>query len=487
MTIRALRLGGWKHPVLREDDLHAVHAATLRVLERTGVDVGSAPIRSALAAAGAIVRGDGIRVRFPPDLVEAALRVAPRTLLLAGRDPGLDLALDGDHGFLSVDGSAAEILDPDTGRRRPSTGRDLERVTRLADVLPEIGFLWQGVEAGDVPAPVRPLHELRIQLRSSSKHVQLMTAVTPLAAEGAVAMAAAVAGGEDALRARPLLSSFQVCLSPLTFAGEALEAALCYARAGVPAGFVVMPIACATGPATPAGIVVQSNAELLAGIAIVETLVPGAPTFYGACPTVLDLRSVSVACGGPEDVLFQAALGQLGDWYGLPTSIGTFATGAKAPDWQAGFENAISGMASLLGGADMLSGAGLLHAARTFSLEEMVLDAEMFGALCRVSEGLAVGPEALAVDVIDAVGPGGNYLAERHTVAHMRSLWRPTVYDRRTWEDWEAAGRPAPPERAGERVRELLATHEPAPLPDGVPDELDAIVAAFTAWTVAAS
>src|SRR5450759_4449588 len=107
--------------------------------------------------------------------------------------------------------------------RRASTAADLALVTRLADALPEIAFLWQGVEAGDAPAPVRPLHELRVQLANSRKHVQLMTAVTPLAARGAVAMARAVAGGAEALRARPILSSFQVSLSPLQFEGDALE------------------------------------------------------------------------------------------------------------------------------------------------------------------------------------------------------------------------------------------------------------------------
>ena len=364
---------------LTPDALAAVQGASLRVLAETGVVVGSPSVRARLAAAGARVDGD--RVRFPAAFVESAVALAPRGYLLAARDPACDLALDGRHGYLSVDGSAAEMLDPETDVRRASTAADLALVTRLADALPEIAFLWQGVEAGDAPAPVRPLHELRVQLANSRKHVQLMTAVTPLAARGAVAMARAVAGGAEALRARPILSSFQVSLSPLRFEGDALEAALVYAEAGVPAGFVVMPIACATAPATLAGVLVQSNAEVLAGIAILEMLVPGAPTFYGACSTTLDLRTALVACGGPEDLLFQAALAQLARSNGLPSSIGTFATGAKRADWQAGVENGLSGLVSLLAGAEMLSGAGLLHAARVFALDQMVLDAEIFGLL----------------------------------------------------------------------------------------------------------
>jgi trimethylamine--corrinoid protein Co-methyltransferase len=477
VTVRGLRLDGWRHPVLDENGIASVHAATLEVLSRTGVVVRSASVRRELRRVGAVVGDDNGRVRLPADLVDAALAAAPHSYTLAARHPELDLPLDGARGWLSVDGSAAELLDLDSGRRRPSTLADLELVTRLADALPEIGFLWQGVEAGDVPVPVRPLHELRVQLSCSTKHVQLMTAVTPFAAEAAVAMAAAVVGGAGALRERPILSAFQTCNSPLTYDGAAMEAAIVYARAGVPSGFVVMPLACATAPASPAGVLVQSNAEILAGVTILESLVPGAPTFYGACPTVMDLRSGLALCGGPEDVLFQAALAQLGRHYGLPTSIGTFATGARRSDWQAGFENAMSGMASLLGGADMLSGAGLLNGAQTFSLEQLLLDAEMFSAICRFAEGIAIDPDSLATEVIAEVGPGGHFLAERHTVTHMRKLWRATLYDRSPWEEWEAAGSPGAPDRARVRLRSLLEEHHPEALPAATLAELDEIVA----------
>ncbi len=476
--VRALPLGEPSFRPLTDEGLARLHGASLRILDETGVAVGSASVRARLASAGA--RVDGERVQLPASLIEAALGAAPRSYTLAAREPAWDLPLDGRHGYLSVDGSAAEILDLETGARRSSTEADLAEVTRLADALPEISFLWQGVEAGDRPIPVRPLHELRTQLVNSGKHVQLMTAVTPLAARGAVEMARAVAGGAAALRARPILSSFQVSLSPLTFEGDALEAALVYADAGVPAGFVVMAIGCATAPATPAGVLAQTNAEVLAGVTIVQALAPGAPTFYGACSTTMDLRTGLVACGGPEDLLYQAAFAQMARHYRLPVSVGTFAPGAKAPDWQAGLENGLSGFVSLLSGADMLSGAGLLYAARVFALEEMVLDAEIFGLLRHLAAGIAVDDETLAVDVIGDVGPGGNFLAEDHTVAHMRALWQPRLFDRGTWEAWEAGGRQGPRDRARERARSLLASHVPPPLPTGMEGELDAIVAAFS-------
>lgn len=183
--VRALPI---RDPILRPlapDGLARLHAASLRILEETGVAVTSAMIRERLAAAGALVDGD--RVRLPALLVEAALAAAPSTYTLGARDPAWDLPLDGAHGYLSVDGSAAEILDLETGERRASTEADLAQVTRLADALPEIAFLWQGAEAGDRPVPVRPLHELRTQIanRKGKKKSPAKSLSLPVRGDGA--------------------------------------------------------------------------------------------------------------------------------------------------------------------------------------------------------------------------------------------------------------------------------------------------------------
>ncbi|OGN80671.1 MAG: hypothetical protein A2X23_07360 [Chloroflexi bacterium GWC2_73_18] len=466
--------------ILSEEALAKVHAETLTVLERVGVNVRSPHFVEALAREGAVVDRAAQRVRFPPEMVEAAVRRAPRSFSLAARDPALDLPLDGRQGWLSIDGCASEVVDLETGERRPSTRDDLARATRLADALPEIAFVWQPCAARDVPVPVQPLHELRTQFAGTSKHIQLMTAVTGDAARGSVEMARLVAGGDEALRGRPIVSSFQCSISPLVWDEGPLEAAIVFAEAGIPAGFVTMPLTAATAPATPAGALVLTNAEVLSGIVILETLVPGAPTFYGSYTTVMDLRSGGAACGaGPEDLFYQMATAQLARHYGVPSNIGTFASGSKAPDWQAGLENGLSGMASYLGGADMLSGAGLLYSGRVYSLVEMMLETEIFGLIRHLVAGVRFGPDDLAGPVIEAVGPGGHFLAQRHTLAHMRELWMPRSFDRRSWEEWEADGRPEPADRARERVRAILAEHRPAPLEPGLEPELDAVIAAY--------
>ena len=464
---------------LTPEALEAVHDQTLTVLEKVGVGVGGEAMCRALAEAGAEVDLAAKRVRFRRKMVEEALDRAPGTYTLAARIPDFDLAIDGQHSYLAVDGCAAEILDHETGQRRPSTKKDLGTAMRLADALPEIGVLWQPMSARDVPRESQSLHELHAQFTNSGKHIQMMTAVTPEVARGVVEIARIVAGGSEALRQRPIISAFECSLSPLMYEDGALEAAQVYAEAGVPCGFVVMPISCATGPATAAGTLVQSNAEILAGITALQALVPGAETFYGCCATVMDLRSGAAACGGPEDLYLQMASAQLARHYGVPSSIGTFATGSKIPDWQAGLENGLSGFASVLAGADLMCGAGLLFGARVYSLAEMVLDAEIFNLLHYLTDTSAMSLSDSIAQVIESVGPGGHYLSDKHTLENMRRQWMPRLFDRLSWEDWESAGKPGPQALANERVQSLLSTHEPPPLDDGVEDEILRIIDAF--------
>jgi trimethylamine--corrinoid protein Co-methyltransferase len=291
---------------------------------------------------------------------------------------------------------------------------------------------------------------MHAQLTNTSKHIQQMTAIDPDNARGIVEMARIVAGGEQALRDRPILSALQCTLSPLTIDGEPLEAALVYAEAGVPCGWISMPLMTATAPTTPAGTTVITNAELLGAMTAVQLLAPGAPTFYGVCTSTMDLNSGSIACGfGPEEQFFSYACGQLARRYGVPSQLGAFGTGAKTQDWQAGAQNMLSAFVSYLAGGDMLCASGTIYAGRVFAFETVILDSELVDIIRFMNEGMSVTDEDLAVDVIDEVGPGGHFLAHPHTIANMRRGWLPRYFDRGTWE--EEAGRISPRDRAHER------------------------------------
>ena len=447
-------------------EIRAIHDASLRIMERTGLVMPlSRERREQAADLGLRVDAEGRRIRFPPEIVEAALRRAPRSYALCARKPENDILLDGRSGYLSLDGCGTDVVDLETGEVRPSSLADLEAAVRVADALPEISFLWPIISARDCPPELQPLYELQAMLTQSSKHAQAMTVVDAWNAQATVEIAAGVAGGRKALRDRPIISNFQCSFSPLSFEQSALEAVFVFAEAGIPTGFVVMPIGCGTAPATPAGIAALANAEVLAGITLLELFYPGAPTFYGSCATMMELHLGGVTCGGPEDLLLQAAGCQLARFYGIPSSIGTFATGAKTGDWHAGVENALSGAVSLLCGADMMSGAGLLNAARLFSFEQLVMDCEIFDLIGATVRGISVSPDTLAEDVIQAVGPRGHFLTASHTRAHLRDIWQPKIMERLSWDDWVKKGRPGAGDRARERARHLLASHRPEPLP----------------------
>ena len=465
--------------LLSPEAVERVHDQTLHILDQVGIQIDSKQVRKRLGDVGARVDDGTKRVQFPSQLVEDTLALAPRSFVMSARAPGADLVVDGTQGYLTSDGCAANVIDLETGVRRPSTKHDLGQISKLADALPEIGFLWQSVAARDVPAHVESMHELHVQFANTGKHIQMMTAVTAQAAQGVVDIARIVAGGADQLRKHPVLSAFQCRVSPLRYEEGALEAAVVYGEAGVPCGFVVMPITCASSPATPGGTLVQANAEILAGIVTLESLVPGTPTFYGCCATVMDHFSGAAACGGPEDLFYQMASAQLAHFYGVPASIGTFATGAKTANWQAGLENGISGLASALSGAEMFCGAGLLHGASVFSFEQMLLDAETFRLLSHLFTVPSQVPEDSFLPVLEKVGPGGHFLEERHTLQHMRNLWLPRFFDRRSWEEWEAEGKPGPRQEAHGRVGSILDSHQPPMLDDKMDAEIGKIIQSY--------
>lgn len=464
--------------LLSEGDVEQIREKTLAILERVGIGIDSESVLDALGEAGARVDHEAGRVRFPPAMVEEALSQVPRSFVMAARDPACDMAIDGSAGYLSLDGTPAHILDLETGTKRVPTTADYKESMYLADAIPEISYTWPPFAISDVPARLQPLQQAYFQMVCCTKHAQPNEVITPEDARATIEMAWMIVGGEAELRRRPIISSYQCSISPLAYDGAAVEAALEFARAGVPAGFVSMAVATAAAPTTLAGHLLSVNAEIVGGIVVLETLVPGAPTFYGPYQAFMDLMSGDLqAAWGGEDVLFKLAAAQLARSYGLPINIMAYGTGAKAADWQAGVQQALSLMGiCVAGNAELIASAGSLYGSRVFSFEQLVLDAELFGLVCKMMEGFSVTEEDLALPVIEEVGPGGHFLAHAHTLAHMREQWVPGTFGRESWEEWEAGGRLEPRDRARERVRAILAEYRPEPLDEDLDRELLAVL-----------
>jgi trimethylamine--corrinoid protein Co-methyltransferase len=457
--------------------LDTIHYATLEVLEKTGVIVESDEALKILEEAGCTVDYRKHLALIPPYLVKEALMRKPKNVTLSARNPKNDIRLDGRHSFLCTDGSGMYTIDPKTGERRASTKEDLSMSAKIADYLDVIGVYWPMITSQDVPAHVRVLHDLEASLANTEKHVMFETTITPDEARFQIEMAALVAGGKDELKKRPVVSSCHCSISPLKHAKGPTEAAIEFAKAGVPVYFLPMPQAGATGPMTLAGSTVVSNAESLSGLVIVQMVAPGAPMLYSSEGSNFDMKTLRWCAGSPECGLLTAVSNELAEYYEMPSTSAGFTTDAKMPGAQACYEKAVTGALPVFAGYDIVGGLGLLDACTVFTPEQIIIDAEIGRMLHRLAQGIEVNDETLALDLIHKIGPGGNYLASKHTLKHLeKAHYMPEISDRRSYETWKKAGSKTVVEVAREKAKEILEKHQPTPLEKDIQKEIGQIL-----------
>jgi len=476
-TIKSITNPKLRLEILTPQEVKRIHDATLHIIANVGVRFPSKRALEIWESHGASVDHDKMIVKARPALIEEALKTCPPVYTLAARDPAQDLPLDGNHVYVGTDGCGVEVLDIQNGQRRTSRLQDVADIARLADATEEIAFHWVPVSAQDMPPETRGLHEIKAIWENSTKHVQTESIYNVHEARAAIEMAIAIAGSKEALRQRPVLSLMECSAPPLAHDAGSLEAALLAAEYGIPTGFMTMAACLTTGPATMAGTLAVGNAEVIAATALLQLAFPGAPVFYAAAQTASDLRSGAYTGGGPEDFLFGAATNVLSDFYNIPLSMGSFATGAKEPNWQAGLENSLSTFMASIVMSDMLLGVGFLHGSRIWSYAEMMMDCEIFSIIHKMMQGIVVDDETLALDIIAAVGPGGNFLSQKHTLKHMRDVFLPQFMDRRPYNEWEEKKDEAR-DWALAKARKILATHQPNPLDPNLSAELAKIIAA---------
>jgi trimethylamine---corrinoid protein Co-methyltransferase len=439
--------------ILSQADLEQLDAAALAVLGDVGVSIPSARARAELLAQGAEAEGDMVRV--PPALVRRLVSLAPSRLTLGARAAAP--LVTGSRSLLTTDGCCVEIYDLESGEKRGTTAEDVATISRVVDGMPELDFCWPAVSAQDRPAEVRGLHELYLTIANTGKHVQTVTVVEPDLAEAAVAMASAVAGSPEALRSAPPVSALLGTVTPLGNDEGTLEAGLVFAEAGVPVGFVTMPMGGSTTPITMAGSLVVGIAEALAAVCVVQAAFPGAPVFICFIPSVMDLKTGDFTGGAPEDTVMGAAVADVGAFYGLPTQCGINSSGAKEPGWQSALDDSTTTFLSLAAGVDMLTGVGMVSGGRIFSYEEMALAADTASQ----ARSIAAGIDLSGLDRPAGLrGPGSDRSQDLGPA--------PSLIDDQPHRYWAAAGRQTAVDRAHERIARLAAGHVPPPLDQGV-------------------
>jgi trimethylamine--corrinoid protein Co-methyltransferase len=463
--------------VLSKDDLGRIHQGALLELERVGVKIGTTRGRRLLAEAGAQVDESTQVAKFPASLVDEAIARTAKHIVLCGRSRSQDADLDLEHVHICNDGNGPLAIDFDTGERRPSTSEDLARSARVSNALDNLHVFWPMVTSQDVPAPIRTYVDLKVSFQNTDKHVQFATAVTPESARHLTRMAAAVAGGPDQLRKRPIISSVHTSIAPLQHDGGNMDSAFAFGEAGVPVALFTMPGPGTSGPVTLAGSIVVATMEFLSGLVLCQLANPGSPVIWGVGIAPLDMRTTTRAGGSPEHGLTGAAVTQIAHAYGVPSLCGGFDATASVPGTQATLEQFASGLSLVLGGADLICGTGLLEDARTLWLEQLVIDDEMVSMIRRIADGIVVDEEHLALEVIERVGIGGMFLGQRHTMDHLRQEhFIPKLVDRRSHDLWAADGRKSMEDRARAKVVEALARAVPNPLPPSLVKELDTII-----------
>lgn len=469
-------LQGGRYKPLTDEEVQRIHNAALTVLEQTGVEVVESECRQIFARAGATVDPARNRVFIPRQMVEAALKLANRHVVLYSRDGRTDLDLRSRRVHLGTGGAAVLVLDLETGRARQSRLRDLFDIGRLVDTLENIHFYLRPAVARDVDNEAIDINTFYACLSATGKHV-MGGCYFPRKVADVLKLGSLLAGGQEAFLARPFLSfNLGWVVSPLRFAPETVETLTAAVRVGIPVALVSAPLSGATAPASLVGTLVQVTAEELAGIVYVQLLRPGHPLLMGGMPLVTDLRTGSAIGGCAELALMNAAAAQMCQFYGLPIYNTCGLTESKVPDAQAGFEKGLTVAVTALAGAEYNHhSAGMLESMLCVAYESYVIDDDLNGQVMRLVRGLDVTDDSLSVDVIHDVcidGPS-HYLGHEQTLRMMNSeYYYPHTADRATRADWEAKGSLDMRERARQQAREILRAHYPPPVPDEVDAEL---------------
>jgi trimethylamine--corrinoid protein Co-methyltransferase len=463
------------YDLLKEEEIERIHQASMRILSEFGIAFYDEESRSILKEHGAKVQGE--TVTFDPALVTEFLAKAPSEFTQLARNPGNKLVIGGDSMIFAPVYGPPYVLDFEQGRRE-ATLADFINFVKLAYLSPYIHHSGGTVvEPTDEPVSTRHLDMIFSHIKYSDK--AFMGSVT--SAENAadtVAMAEIVFGSE-AIRQQPAVISLINVSSPRRFDDRMLGAIKVYSRARQALIITPFILAGAMGPTTIAGTVAQQNAEALAGIVLTQMIEPGSPVVYGSFLTNIDLQSGAPVFGSPESQLGLYASAQLARRYRLPFRGGGMFSSSKIPDAQAGYESTMVMMPTVLARTNfVLHAAGWLENGLVSGYEKFVLDCEILGMLHTWAKGLDLSDDALALEAIGEVQPGGHHLGTEHTMRHFRTaFYRAELFDYNSAEKWQEDGALDAYARAHKKVKELVASYEPPPLDPAVEDGLKDLIA----------
>jgi trimethylamine--corrinoid protein Co-methyltransferase len=341
------------------------------------------------------------------------------------------------------------------------------------DALPDIDFVMSAFLPSDVDQQVYDRYQMEVMLNHTTKPVVFVTpdfdgCVTM------VEMCEVVAGGEDAFRRRPFATCYINVTSGLVANEEATRKCIYLAKKGLPLLYIPLNAGGVNSPTTTAGCMATMNAGTLLGIVLAQLVRPGTPV------------AVPGWNGGPYNLQTMVGNYVLADEQGVATSMGTFydlpvfglggSTDSKVLDQQCAAEAALSLFTAHLNGANIIHDCGFMDAGMQGSLQLLAIDSDLIGFIRAATAPVETSEETLALDVVEELGPTGDYLGHAHTYEHFREPYYSKLADKRQYDDWVGQGATTMEQRAAEQVETILQSHEPAPLPEDVGDALRLIV-----------
>ncbi len=444
--------------VINDEGRKQILEASFRVLEETGVQVDHPGIFEKLCQAGCRPDEERSRIFFPRVVVKEKLGLCPSKIALANRRGEVMFAEPGGPSYFYTADAMNFIRGKET---RPITEDDFRDFCRIADSLPFIQGVVS-VNIGEVLPEAKDFVAFRVMLENSSKHLK-PNIFSPQGASIIVEMAQAVLdemGGD--FRSHPIITVGHTVCSPLRWVKEGLEAFSRTAGYGIPAQIASECIAGATSPVTLAGTLVLANAQALSGIVINQVLEPGRPCIFNlGFSHVMDMKTAEPTTGAPENGLLAAAGAAFARDLHLPSAAWT-CSDSVCVDSQSAFERALVGLVQLLGGANIIWGAGNLESTRAISLEQVVIDNEIFGAAYRIQRGIEVNEENLALQEIHAIKSQANYLGSDFTLKHFRDELATFKWvNRHRRSAWEKRGGKCLEEVAKEEGERILRSPRP--------------------------
>jgi trimethylamine--corrinoid protein Co-methyltransferase len=461
--------------MLSETDCRKIHQASCQILETTGLRIYEPESLGLLEQAGAKIVAD--RAFIPSELVDRALDTVPTSFNLYSR--GSDqpaICLDGKSVYFGPGSDTLRYLDPRSGERRPFRLADLADCARVCDALPQIDFVMSMGVPQDAPEDRSYFpHQFAAVIANTTKPI-VMVCDTLEDLQAMTAIAAASAGGWEGLQRYPSVLLYSEPTTPLQHPTEATRKLLFCAEQRIPITHSPAPMMGGTAPVTAAGAVALGNAEVLSSLVMHQLKGPGAPFLYGHGVHHLDMKTMVSVYGAPEFQLARIMAAEMGRYYSLPVWGYGGHSDSKVVDAQAAVDAQFSVMVALLAGTNLNHDVGYLESGLAHSPEYMLLTNEIIAMNRRFAQGVRLDPEALALEVIDTVGPGGEFLSTDHTMANWRDLWLPEIFDRQRLESWVESGGRSTAETLRERTLALMDSHKPAPLPVDVQDQIALIL-----------